>query len=515
MPSHDSAGNALDPAEQKILHALCNARGSAKGIQFEAVNGLVTRLSIYPHDELAPWVLPPETGGLKALRDFFLDGTALREELPEALSGLCSLEDLHLHAYPFARLPEGIGTLPKLDRIYIVNSALTALPESFGLLRALTSLRVNIAPLAVLPESLGKLQALELLQINATSLERLPDSLGGLAALRECLLANNMLRTLPATLGGCVQLEDLDLSGNRLGSVPEALFSLSSLQRLSLHGNGIGGPLPPALFCMPLLRYLNLSENAFVGSAPPELATAPELSHLILTNNAALAGQLPACLASQKMRTLALWGTDLSLAPEDAAVFQEEMERERDSALHARQAEETDDSGWPGPALVIPHVSSPVRLCADGTAFASGGKRIALWGETYSFTLSFDMREWVETIDTKAAYASFQDSLPKIAEAVGQLAAMSRENILLFAARGSLPTAKSYLSYGTLDDRGEYPMRTPEELARHLYVGSVLLEMDPDADIRLEVGISSYEYVFGGHSMSVIVENGTAVSWDM
>lgn len=162
------------------------------------------------------------------------------EALPEAISGLRSLQCLHAIG-GLETISDGLTQLTLLQTLRLCgNERLAALPAGLSSLTALHTLHLSYCQaLQALPEGIGALSLLTELNLNSCeSLAVLPDSVSGLASLQNLnLYSCNSLVSLPGQLVSLSALVLLDLRHcSALAELPEGLRDLAPRLKLSLFG---------------------------------------------------------------------------------------------------------------------------------------------------------------------------------------------------------------------------------------------------------------------------------------
>ena len=113
-------------------------------------------------------------------------------------------------------------TLVYLD---VSFNLLESLPDEISLLQNLEELHCCSNKIAALPESIGSIQSLRLIKANNNMLISLPKSIGQLQSLKSLVLSDNILTSLPDEIGNCY-LESLLLENNSLCRLPLSLALL-------------------------------------------------------------------------------------------------------------------------------------------------------------------------------------------------------------------------------------------------------------------------------------------------
>jgi internalin A len=165
-----------------------------------------------------PWKMPEYNLWKKS--GYRIDDTVLRlylknvDSIPEEISNLTNLEELHINNSSLTSLPNSIENLKNLRVIYAEHTKLNSLPETIGNLTNLRLLHLNNSKLTSLPESIGKLKNVTVLSLSANHLTLLPDSIGNLTNLLYLYLDNNKLIKLPETIGKLKNLSELRINHN-------------------------------------------------------------------------------------------------------------------------------------------------------------------------------------------------------------------------------------------------------------------------------------------------------------
>ena len=174
--------------------------------------------------------LPLEINKLGKLACFDVSENKL-EVLPENISGLESVTDLHLSQNLLETLPDSIGALTKLTIFKIDQNRLVSLNPNLGLCISLQELVITENFLTEIPTKIGNLTKITNLNLDRNRLEFLPSEIGNLVNLGVLSLRENRLCELPSEIGNCHELHVLDVCGNRLQHLP---FSLTSLNLKAL-----------------------------------------------------------------------------------------------------------------------------------------------------------------------------------------------------------------------------------------------------------------------------------------
>ena len=222
--------------------------------------------------------IPPQLGGLMALRTLQLAANNLTGAVPAEVGSLAALRHLSLY----------------------LNNLTGTLPPELGNLNNLLTLNLDWNNLSgAIPPQLGSLLTLQYLQLAGNNLTgAIPAGLGNVAALRHLsLYLNNLTGTLPPELGNLTNLVYLDLSENELnGPIAPELGRLASLQRLDLSNNELTGAIPAELGDLANLVEFHVQDNDLEGGIPSSLGRIRGLERLAAFNNANLSGALPDAL---------------------------------------------------------------------------------------------------------------------------------------------------------------------------------------------------------------------------
>lgn len=212
----------------------------------DAISGLTSLqyLSLHCHVLRA---LPEGINALVCLRTLDLRDCAALERFSKGITGLSTLQHLSLPDCNSLRvLPEGLSCLVSLRSLYLFNcEALEELPKGLGALSLLEKLNLDCCDsLTGLPNSISRLSSLKTLSMNHMHIPcrhawtSLPSTIGSLTALTELQLGRwRHLRALPESLGGFSKLERLNLEYcGSLGFLPDGISRLSALRSMDLRG---------------------------------------------------------------------------------------------------------------------------------------------------------------------------------------------------------------------------------------------------------------------------------------
>uniref|UniRef100_A0A6G1SEH5 Protein lap4 n=1 Tax=Aceria tosichella TaxID=561515 RepID=A0A6G1SEH5_9ACAR len=164
------------------------------------------------------------------------------KSLPDAISGLVNLTDLHLSENHLHSLPDGIKNLKNLTIFKADNNYLTELNPNIGGCVSLQELVLTSNQISKLPSSIGYLTDLRSLNVDGNLLRELPNQIGNLRSMGILSLRDNFLTHLPNEIGNLELIKVMDLSGNRLEYLPVSITNLN-LKALWLSKNQ-AQPLP-------------------------------------------------------------------------------------------------------------------------------------------------------------------------------------------------------------------------------------------------------------------------------
>jgi internalin A len=180
--------------------------------------------------------LPNSISHLTRLEELHLVGNQLNE-LPKWIGKLTHLKELNLGPNRIRKLPESLWQLVGLKELNLLGNQLCNLPEQIGQLTSLETLYIDRTQLTELPSAIGQLTNLKNLFAFGNFLKRLPEAICHLKRLRLLSLFDNQLSELPENIGQLTELKRLHLENNRLKALPYSLRSLESLTHVFLHGN--------------------------------------------------------------------------------------------------------------------------------------------------------------------------------------------------------------------------------------------------------------------------------------
>ncbi|KAK6775005.1 hypothetical protein RDI58_026006 [Solanum bulbocastanum] len=179
--------------------------------------------------------LPSSICKLKGLVKLDVSNCSKLESLPEEISDLENLEELHASCTPISRLPSSIIWLNKLKLLTFAkeeseDGEFFVFPLVNDGLLSLESLNLSYCNLidGRLPEDIGSLSSLEYLKLSGNNFEHLPQSISKLDCKR--------LTQLLEDIGSLSSLKELNLGGNNFEHLPQSISKLSALEYLVLAG---------------------------------------------------------------------------------------------------------------------------------------------------------------------------------------------------------------------------------------------------------------------------------------
>jgi Leucine-rich repeat (LRR) protein len=168
----------------------------------------------------------------------------LCEALPEAISGIWSLQAMRLWYSDLLKLPKSIGKLQKLRTLSLSWCwNLECLPDSIGGCEVISSIDLcDCRKFTVLPNSIGRNKRLKVLKLGNTKIEMLPSSITTLRNLEYLDLHGcQELVELPEGISNLQKLQVLDIKDCRkLEGMPIGIGHLNRLQKLDLFVVGEG-----------------------------------------------------------------------------------------------------------------------------------------------------------------------------------------------------------------------------------------------------------------------------------
>ncbi|KAJ3297449.1 hypothetical protein HDU79_003530 [Rhizoclosmatium sp. JEL0117] len=165
-------------------------------------------------------------------------------QLPAAIGALSKVVNIDLSFCELkGPIPPEVGGMTALKELYVHQNSLTAqIPKEFGLLS--TNLRVldlsDNSLSGSIPWELGNLTSLNCLYLSQNRLSgSIPASLFTLTKLRDLYIDRNELSgQIPSNINECVELRWLHLYKNRLsGPIPSEIKKLRHLESCEFRGN--------------------------------------------------------------------------------------------------------------------------------------------------------------------------------------------------------------------------------------------------------------------------------------
>lgn len=205
--------------------------------------------------------LPPFLAGLESLRKLDV-GRNLISKLPDDIGCLTNLEYLLVDGNRLEYVPSKIGRLVNLQCLDLGQQeyGLKALPEEISGLVSLTDLHLSENHLTSLPDGIRSLKNLAIFKADNNYLSELNPNIGGCISLQELVLTSNQIVKLPPTIGACTDLRSVNIDSNLLKELPSQIGSLKSLGILSLRDNFLTH-LPNEIGYLDLIKVMDLSGN--------------------------------------------------------------------------------------------------------------------------------------------------------------------------------------------------------------------------------------------------------------
>lgn len=230
--------------------------------------------------------LPSSITGLESLKKLDL-GRNLISKLPDDIGNMKNLEYLLLDANRLTTIPPKIGRLENLQCLDLSKQELYGfrhLPEEISGLISLTDLHLSENHLTSLPNGIKELQNLTILKADGNILSDLNPNIGGCVSLQELVLTSNEISHLPPTIGNLVDLRSLNVDDNMLTELPEQIGNLKQLGILSLRDNLLSY-LPNEIGQLESAKVIDFSGNRI--EYLPISITALNLNALWLSKNQA------------------------------------------------------------------------------------------------------------------------------------------------------------------------------------------------------------------------------------
>ncbi|NXL48031.1 LRIQ4 protein, partial [Podilymbus podiceps] len=212
---------------EKFPHQICWLPLSCvylRNTRLHEVPGSFSRLTSVRILELSEncfYEIPKGICTMKNLEVLALDGNQIQEAfIPAEVRELTSLKCLSLSENQLSSFPREIFLLESLERLYLGQDKgikFRSLPEDISKLKNLKELHMENNCLEYLPAAIGLLTHLKIPDCCSHLLKQLPDSLchvQGKNSLQKLLLQNHQLSQLPEDLDSLQQLELVLVDGN-------------------------------------------------------------------------------------------------------------------------------------------------------------------------------------------------------------------------------------------------------------------------------------------------------------
>lgn len=205
--------------------------------------------------------LPPSIAGLENLRKLDV-GRNLISHLPDDIGRLTKLEYLLVDGNRLESIPNKIGRLENLQCLDLSQQeyGLKSLPDAISGLINLTDLHLSENHLQSLPDGIRNLKNLTIFKADSNYLTELNPNIGGCVSLEELVLTSNQISKLPSSIGSLTDLRSLNIDGNLLRELPNQIGNLRSLGILSLRDNFLTH-LPNEIGNLELAKVIDLSGN--------------------------------------------------------------------------------------------------------------------------------------------------------------------------------------------------------------------------------------------------------------
>ncbi|GKY94705.1 hypothetical protein MPSEU_000436000 [Mayamaea pseudoterrestris] len=260
--------------------------------------------------------LPNDVVMLEHLEILSLPGNALDGTLPESLTRMISLVELHLDNNAFEQSLYNFDWSPLINLEVLrlsENKFSGVLSDSLWTLTKLEELILdNNEIFGELASAIGNLASLKVIDLGFNAFfGSLPATIGGLTKLSTLRLGNNEFSgAIPSSITGMTSLQELNIEANRLtgtlpenlvnldlsillvgrnsfsqGSIPSFVYELTSLEVLGLNEMQLTGQIDTTIGNLVNLRELYMESNFLAGILPVELASCTELNTLTMQNN--------------------------------------------------------------------------------------------------------------------------------------------------------------------------------------------------------------------------------------
>jgi len=289
-----SISNALEgtiPASMGNLHNLTLLRiyqdttyfdqGSLHGEIPEEISNLAQLQQLHISNQKLSGSLPASLTDMTQLHDINLSGNHLSGTIP--VFNFPSLQFLNLSANSFSLVAEGEANCPVLKDLQWqdneIEGDLTAYFENFPELLFLDLANNKIESL---PDELGNVKKLERIHLNNNALTALPDDIALLSNLKVLSAAHNQIGYLPSNLGQSHNLLSLDLSHNEITEIPEEIGNCPDLSEIKLNDNKITS-IPETFGNLRDAINVYLHNNEIQGAIPESLITVIEENNKFVT----------------------------------------------------------------------------------------------------------------------------------------------------------------------------------------------------------------------------------------
>lgn len=192
-------------------------------------------------------------------------------QIPDNVTQLTHLRELHLANNFLQSLPERIGFLCNLNLLSVNNNRLERLPVTFAALNMLRRVDLECNALRTLPDNFDNLTSCEVLNLNRNKLIRLPRSIGAMPSLTSLSASWNELTQLPSEICHSKTLSIIRIAMNKLHVLPERLGQLEgTLTELTVEYNQLRS-LPLSFYKLRRLKVFRCEGNDNILDPPPEI----------------------------------------------------------------------------------------------------------------------------------------------------------------------------------------------------------------------------------------------------
>ncbi|MCI5218606.1 MAG: hypothetical protein D3914_05315 [Candidatus Electrothrix sp. LOE2] len=180
--------------------------------------------------------------------------TAYRKtkNIPETLSNLKKLKNLHINFQLLEEIPPAITKIESLQFLEITMNKLKKIPKEISNLKHLTHLYLSENKIESIPDTISELTNLEVLQLYNNNIKEINKELFNIANLVYIDLSNNKIQNIPRNINNLINLKqisfcnrtfyekyDSDFNNNSISFIPEEMRFLYNLENFLIEGNPI------------------------------------------------------------------------------------------------------------------------------------------------------------------------------------------------------------------------------------------------------------------------------------